>query len=233
MPPKAPPHARFSRRHFANRLFSRFACVASASALVAAQTGCLGIASNLMHAVGMDLIPAEYEDLNQSTIAIVTVTDSSQYSNDVASRELSRRVGEVLTKKGKDVQLVRDDLIDQWRDTNGWDSIDYAAIGAGVQAEKVLAIELFDLRLRDGATLYRGRADVTIKVIDVKTGNVAYTKSLDEYTFPTSTGQHTSETSENRFRKLYLSMLANEIGRSFHPYDINERVAIDTAIASQ
>lgn len=197
------------------------------------QTGCLGIASNLMHAVGMDLIPAEYEGLNESTVAIVTITDSSQYTNDVAARELSTRVGQVLTSKGKEVQLVRDDLIAQWRDNNGWDSIDYGEIGAGVKAQRVLAIELFNLRLRDGQTLYRGRADVTIKVIDVETGNVAYTKTLDEYTFPVTTGQHTSETTEAKFRKLYLSMLANEIGRSFHPYDMNERIALDSKIASQ
>jgi len=205
--------------------------LASLGALAVVQTGCLGIAANLMHAVGMDMIPAEYEGLQESTIAIITVTDSSQYANDVASRELSRRVGEVLTKEVKKVQLVREDLVEQWRDTHGWDTLDYVALGEGVEAQKIVAIELFDRRLRDGATLYRGRADVRIKVIDTATGNVVYTKSLDEYTFPTSTGQHTSETTESRFRKLYLSMLANEIGRSFHPYDLNERVALDSTIA--
>ncbi len=31
---------------------------------------------------------------------------------------------------------------------------------------------------------------------------------------------------ETRFRKLYLSMLAKEIGRSFHAYDMTDRYAI-------
>ncbi|TWU59033.1 hypothetical protein Poly51_18180 [Rubripirellula tenax] len=220
--------SRTRRRHFLQT-----AMLVSAGSLAMLQSGCLGLASNLMHAVGMDMIPAEYEGFEGASVAVITMTDSSQYSNDVAARELSRRVGEVLVNRVKKAKLVRGDLVEQWRDQNGGDSVDYAAIGKGVNAERVLAIDLRDLRLRDGATLYRGRADVSMQVIDVETGNIVYSKSLDEYMYPTSTGQHTSETTETRFRKLYLSMLADEIGRSFHPYDMNERIAIDSRIASQ
>ena len=46
-------------------------------------------------------------------------------------------------------------------------------------------------------------------------------------------GQYTSETSEPKFRKVYLRMLAEEIGRSFHPYDFTDRIASDGRIASQ
>jgi hypothetical protein len=188
--------------------------------------------SNLMHAAGMDMIPPECTCLEESTLAIITVTNSSR-ADDVAARELSRRVGEVLTQKVDEVTLVREDKIEQWRDVNGWNAIDFASMGQSVKAEKVLAIEVTNMRLRDGATLYRGRADVVIKVFDVETGNIEYTKSLDEYTFPTVAGQYTSETTEARFRRLYLTMLADEIGRSFHPYDMSDRFALDSAIASQ
>ncbi len=207
--------------------------LAGVGAVAIVQTGCLGLTSNLMHAAGMDMIPAEYDGLEESTVAILTISEGTQYSNDAAARDLSRRVGEVLSKNVKKVKLVREDLIEQWRDTNGWDTLAYDAIGKGVKAEKVVAIELANLRLREGATLYQGRADVTIKVIEVATGTVVYTKSLDEYTYPTSTGQHTSETTETRFRKLYLTMLADEIGRAFHPYDVSDRIALDSRIASQ
>ncbi len=179
------------------------------------------------------MIPAEYKGLKECTVAVVTVTDSSQYSNDVASRELSRRVSEILTRKVNDVRLVREDKIEQWRDINGWDAIDFAGIGEEVEADKVLGIEVSNLTLRDGATLYRGRADVLVNVIDVATGTIEYTRRLDEYTYPTVAGQYTSETTETRFRKLYLGMLATEIGRSFHAYDMADRIALDSVIASQ
>ena len=203
------------------------------ASLTISQSGCLGLASQMMHAAGMNLIPAEYDGLKDSTIAVVTLTDSSQYTHDIAARQLSRRVGEVLSVKVKDLKLVREDLVEEYRDVHGFETLDYSEIGKEVGADQVLAIELTDLKLRDGATLFRGRADVHLQVIDVKTGNTVYRKTIDEYTFPKTAGQHSSETTEDRFRKLYLKMMADEIGRMFYPFDATERIALDSTIAGQ
>ncbi len=196
------------------------------------QAGCM-LYANFVHAVGADKVPAKYDGLADTKLAIITVTDSSHYSDDVSARLLSRKVGEALTSELDDLSLVREDQIQQWRDTHGWDSIDYRAIGKGLNAEKVLGIELTNMRLRDGATLYRGRADVTLSVIDVESGDILYRGELDDYTFPMSAGQHTSETTEARFRKLYLGMMAKQISRQFHPYDQSELFALDGIMASQ
>ena len=213
-------------------LTRRTLCLSLIAGTALIPTGCLGIASNLMHAVGADMIPAEFEGLEDMTVAVVTASDSSQFANPLAAQELSRKVGEILINKIDDITLVRADKIEHWRDINGWDALDFRDIGEGVAADKVIGIELASLRLRDGATLYRGRADVTVSVTDVATGKVEYTKSFDEFTYPTIAGQYTSETTETKFRKLYLSMLAKEIGRVFHPYDMTDRIAADSKIAS-
>ncbi|TWT76662.1 hypothetical protein CA13_71590 [Planctomycetes bacterium CA13] len=206
------------------------------AAILVTQTGCLGLVANLVHAVGADKVPADYKDskeLEDSRLAIVTIADNSEYSDNISARLLSRYVGEILLRELDDVKLVREDEIADWRDSNGWNNVDFAEIGKGVKAEKVLGIELRNLRLRDGATLYRGRADASVTLIDAATGEVLYRRDLDEFTYPVSAGQYTSETNETRFRKLYLGMLAQQIGRSFHPYDFSETIAIDGAIASQ
>ena len=203
------------------------ACLTLVCALAVFQSGC-GIASNLMHGLGMDMIPAEYEGLEESKVAIVTLTDSSQYSNDVAAQDLSGRIGGILTLKVKDVKLVRDDQIAKWRDLNGWDAIDFQDIGEGVEADKVLGIELTNLKLREGQTLYRGKSDVIIKVIDVASGTIDYQRSIDEFTYPTLAGQDVAGISESKFRRRYLTMLAREIARSFHPYDMTDRFAMDS-----
>ncbi|KAA1261925.1 hypothetical protein LF1_44860 [Rubripirellula obstinata] len=210
-------------------------CVAIATCIAAAvcQTGCLGVASQVMRVAGMNLIPAEYEGLNKSTVAIVTMTDSSQYTNDSAARDLSRRVGAELTTEGKDITLIREDLVQQYRDVHGYESNDFVEIGKEVKADKVLVIEMTDLSLRDGATLFQGSADIHLQVVDVATGESVYTQNIDQYTFPKSTGQHTSETTEKRFTKLYLTMLSKEIGRKFRAWDPTETVAQDVLIASQ
>ena len=131
------------------------------------------------------------------------------------------------------VSLIREEQIEQWRDENGWDTSDFLSIGRGVKAEKVLGIELTNLQLRDGKTMYRGRSDVNLIVIDVESGDVVYRKEIDEYSYPVSAGQHTSETTEVKFRKLYLSMLSRHIGRHFHKYDHTDLFASDGALASQ
>jgi hypothetical protein len=197
------------------------------------QAGCLGMAANLMNVVKGHTVKAEFEGLEGQRVAVVTLTDSSQYSDDASARILSRRVSEILLKEVKGVELVREDEVQQWRDRNGWDAIEFIDIGKGVKADKVVAIEMTDLRLRDGATLYRGRAAVTTTVYDVKSGKTEFRKHLDEFTYPETAGQYTSETTEARFRTLYLSVLAARISRWFHSYDYSDTVAMDATIITQ
>ena len=100
-------------------------CMAMISGAAVLQTGCLGLASNLMHAVGMDMIPPEYEGFEEQTVAVITISDSSSYTRDQKSAELSTFVGRILTQKIKDIKVVRDDKVSHWRDTNGWNSLDF------------------------------------------------------------------------------------------------------------
>ncbi len=205
----------------------------SLAAATLLQSGCvLPFAANLMHAVGADMVPPEYSDLKEQTVAVITSTDGSQYSQDVVAREMNRMVGAIIAEEVKELTLIRQDQIDQWRDVHGWDTSDFRMIGRGVKADKVILIEVADLTLQEGATLFRGRCDALVKVIDVASGETEYSKRLDEYTYPKMAGQDITETTETRFRKLYLSMLSKEIARSFHPYDLTDRIAADSVIAS-
>lgn len=223
MPPLRPP------RRIARSVPAAALVIAAA---VSVQTGCVKFASNLAHVMGADRIPAEYEGLNESTVAVVTITDAGKFADDASARLLNNYVGEILSREVDDIKLVRDATVRQWRDRHGWDQTDFHAIGQGVKAEKIVGIELTDFRLRDGVTLYRGRANVRIQVIDAESGLQLFSKTLDDYTFPKTTGQYTSETTEAKFRKLYLRMLARQIARSFHPYDGMEDFALDGSIAS-
>ena len=129
--------AHFPKKRRGRHVWIAAFAIFSGAALL--QAGCTPLAT-MMHAVGVDRIPAEYEGLKNSTVAVITLTDSSQYANDVSSRELSRFVGEILTKEVRGIQLVREDKIEQWRDVNGWDSLDFDTIGKGVGARKSLEL---------------------------------------------------------------------------------------------
>lgn len=205
--------------------------VMTVGTLLATQPGCLGLLSNLIHASGADKVPAAYEGLEDSKVAVVTITENGQFGDDITARILGRNVSQWLAQEVDDLNLVREDKIANWRDTHGWDHIEYAEIGRGVGADKVLAIEVTNLKLRDGATLYRGSADVQIRVIDSKTGDQLYGSTIDEFTYPTTAGVPTPETTESRFRKLYLGILAKRVARKFYPYDARDDFALDSIIA--
>ncbi len=197
------------------------------------QTGCLGIVANLMNVVRGHTVKPEYNGLEGKRVAIVTLTDSSQYSDDASARILGRRVMDILKHEVKKIELVREDEVQQWRDRNGWDAIEFLDIGRGVKADKVVGIEMTNLRLKDGATLYRGRAEVTVSVYDMDSGSLEFRRHLDDFTYPVTAGMYTSETTETKFRGLFLGVLASKISRYFHGYDFSDTVALDAAIITQ
>ncbi len=197
------------------------------------QTGCLGIMANLMNVVRGHTVKAEFNGLEGKRVAVVTLTDSSQYSDDASARILGRRVSDILNTEVKNVKIVREDEVQQWRDRNGWDAIEFLDIGRGVKADKVVGIEMTNLRLKDGATLYRGRAEVTVSVYDIASGSLEFRRHLDEFTYPVTAGMYTSETTETKFRGLFLGVLASKIGRYFHGYDFSDTVALDATIINQ
>lgn len=203
------------------------------AATLVMQTGCLGIVANLVNVMRGPTVKAEYAGLEGKRVAVVTLTDSSQYSDDVSARILGRRVSDILATEVKNIKLVREDEVQQWRDRNGWDAIEFLDIGRGVKADKVVGIEMTNLRLKDGATLYRGRAEVTVSVYDIASGSLEFRRPLDDFTYPVHAGMYTSETTETKFRGLFLGVLASKIGRYFHAYDFSDTVALDATIINQ
>ncbi len=204
-----------------------------AASVLITQAGCLGFAANIMNVVRGHTVDAEFPGLEGKRVAVVTVTDSSQYSDDASARILSRRVSDILATEVKNIKMVREDEVQQWRDRNGWDAIEFIDIGRGVKADKVVGIEMTNLRLRDGATLYRGRAVVTVSVYDISNGALEFRRNLEEFTYPVSAGMYTSDTTESKFRNLFLGVLASRLARFFHGYDFSDTVALDAAIVNQ
>ncbi|WP_143544120.1 hypothetical protein [Rhodopirellula sp. MGV] len=200
------------------------------AALAALQTGCAPLIANFMHVTGADRTPPAYEGLEKSKVAVITLTENSQFGDDVSATLLSHSVSKILASEVKNIELIRDDKISEWRDVHGWDQMDFAEIGRGVNADKVLAIEVLKLSLQEGATLFRGQADIHVSVIDAKTGDELFSSELEDFTYPNiAGGVSTSETTESRFRKLFVgNILAKRIARLFHSFDARDDFALDS-----
>ena len=84
----------------------------------------------------------------------------------------------------------------------------------------VVAIELSAFSLYEGQTLYRGRADVRVRVLDLKAGGgEVFSRRMAEITFPSNAAYPTTDSSENKFRVAFLQ----DPGRTRRPVVLSPR----------
>ncbi len=103
--------------------------------------------------------------------------------------------------------------------------------------DKIVAIDLANYRLHDGPNVYRGRADLTVTVIDITTddakpelennGEPRVIADAQPIVFPKMTGHPTTEYEEPQFVRKFNEVLAHEVAKQFYAYDRQEDVALD------
>jgi hypothetical protein len=192
-------------------------------------TGCIGLTAQLMYWVkGGPKVDAEFDGLKGKRVAVVCVDASSGFSPHSVGSLLERAVAMNLREKVDKIDLVPPDAVADWIDTNDWDQADYREIGKGVKADLVLAIDLTNVTLHEGLTLYKGRADVAVSVYDMtQEGKRVFHRELPEFAYPQNGARHSTELSESRFRQLFIAMLAQQISRYFHAYQFEDDFARD------
>lgn len=189
--------------------------------------GCINLAANLIHAIRGNDRPAEYKGLEGKRVAVVVGTDSG-LGSDAVSSALTSHIQALLNMKIKKIDVVSKHEVENWFDANGWNDSDYVAIGKGVNADNVLAVDVLNLTLQNGATLYRGQCDITVSVYDIKEdGKILYRKQIPEFAFPSLGGMAITDTSESKFRARYLELVAATVGGLFYGVDPTLDVALD------
>ncbi len=192
-------------------------------------TGCIQFAANLMHVVSGPQVPAEFKGLEGKKIAVIA-TDESGICSDEATIRLAGGLRGILAGKIKKATLVHHEEIESWLHGKSSRERDFVEIGKGVKADYLIVVEVLNMRLKDGQTLFRGRSDIDVTVWDVNASKIAFRKALPEYTYPMMAGQATTETDEDKFRRVYLMNVADKIGRYFYAHEFGEDVAIDATI---
>ena len=172
-------------------------------------------------------VPAEYAGLKGSHVAVVCrPIVELEFSDAGSARELAGVVDQHLRDKVRGINVIGQHEVARWLDENAW--VDYPALGASLDADYVVGIDLEQFRLFEGSTLYRGKAAVTVRVFDVKTGDVAFEKRIDDFSFPVNGAIPTSDRTEAEFRSMFLTILGQRIARSFHAYESRDVFAEDS-----
>lgn len=200
--------------------------------LVTGNAGCVGGLVQLLYLVKGNKVDAEFEGLEGKRVAVVCVSSSSGYDPTSAASKLAQLVEILFRQNIKKIELVRQQEVANWIDSNEWNRLDYREIGRGLKVDRLVAIELDGFRLHDDATLYRGRTRYTVTVYDMEEGGEAvFRRSESDYQFPVNGGQHVSETSEEQFQRLFLAVLSKSIAKHFYAYEFKEDFANDAMIA--
>jgi hypothetical protein len=192
-------------------------------------SGCVQMAANLLSVVRGPAIPAEFKIPEEKLVAVVC-TNETGICRDETTIRLAGTMRGILAVKLPKTKFVSQDLIDQWIEGSSSSEKDIAAIGQGVEADYVIAVDILNLKLKDGPTLYRGRSNLTTTVWDVKADKPVFRKAIPEHAYPVMAGQSTTETDEVKFRRVYLMQVADKLSRYFYAHEIGEDVAMDATI---
>jgi len=197
------------------------------SLMTLTSVGCIGAAAQLFYIIKGHKTPAAYKGLEGQRVAVVCVSDAAAYGPDTLTYTINKAVSVKLANSVKRVTVVPPSEIENWMDVNGWGEHDFVEIGRGVKADKVLAIEVGSYSIREGQTLYKGRADLTISVYDLtKGGQVVFAKGPQEFSFPRN-GHPAIQTTDRRFESAYLGKLTEYVARMFYDADSLDAVAED------
>jgi hypothetical protein len=192
-----------------------------------ASTGCVGAISQLIYVVkGTNVEPA-YTGLEDSTVAVVCVSDASAYGPDMLTTTVAQAVAMKMQRTGRDINIVPATTVNDWIDRKGWDESDFVKLGKGVGADKVVAIEIGAYSIHEGSTLYKGRTDLSVTVYDLKKdGVIDFMYGPTEYSFPKN-GRPAIQTSDRQFEAFFLANLTEHISHQFCPFDRVDQVARD------
>lgn len=212
------------------KLLSRLCLLSVACTALATSSGC-GLLANAMYVVkGVDL-PAEFDDLKENKVAVIVSTEAG-LNNDASAILVSRHISELLGRNVKKIEMINPDEVDRIINDQPIGDRSISVIGSRVRANYVVLVDIENLKLKDGQTLFRGRSNATVSAYRVSEGDrPAFKKSFPEFIYPQN-GTPVTDFDEAQFQRIYLSELSMRIARTFYPYDPSIDVAKDASISS-
>ena len=193
--------------------------------------GCISFMANVMRVVKGTDAPAEFDELKEKKVAVV-VTTSAGMNSDATGIIVCNYVHALLATNVKKIQMINQEEIGRILNDLPAGEHDMTKIGSRLNADYVVAIEVTDLKLHDGPTLYKGRSSSSVEVYKVSDGNSpVFRKLFPDFVYP-QMGMPSTDTDEATFQRFYLSEISQRMARIFYPFDPTVDVAKDAAVAS-
>ena len=213
------------------QLSSRYRLSALLLALVSLlpSTGCLHLlmATGIYLWDGGNLVPAECEALEKHRVVVVCRPPaSSEYSFAGASRDLAKRVSDLLEMNVPGIEVVNQKEVDNWIDES--DLTDFKDVAKAVKADMVVHVELDSFDLYKGKTLYQGNSEITVTVYDMQDkGRRVWERNLGQILYPVNSAVPAQDKPVQHFQRDFTIVLADRIARNFYKHEANADFAMD------
>jgi hypothetical protein len=206
---------------------------------VVSQVGCTSFFATVAYLVKGTEVEPDFPGLKDKKVAVVCrPAQSLQFGSSSVATEIATDVGKLLKEKtrGK-IKVIPQRDVQNWIDENSGGEDEFAQIGDALKADMVLAIELEDFELRQGPTLYQGNSKIQLKVLDMSKSDddqVVYgPEYMPNVVFPPNAGIPVQERSEDDFRRQYVRIVSDVIGRYFYAHDPRDLFAQDARAFEQ
>ncbi len=198
---------------------------------VVCSAGCTAALSTAMYLMGANEIDAEYKGFRSKKIAVVCRPVATvAFRETGAAHELAREVNRLLAERVAKIEMVDQQKVAAWIDERYDGDYSFTEAGEAFGADMVLGIELQEFNLYMGQTLYQGTANARLVVHDMNEGGrVVFDRELPQITWPPNGGIETSDRQESQFRRQFIRVVSDHVGRYFYRHDPTAYFALDAA----
>lgn len=171
---------------------------------------------------------AEFAGLEKKKVAVICRAASIEYAHPTVGRDLAIRVGQMLSRNGKDIEVIDERELADWVDKHDWN--DYREVGRALKADMVVGIDLERFEIAQGQTLLQGHAEIGLVVWDIKKNSKVWEKHPPTVKFPPNSPIAQSDRQEDEFRRQFLGVLSERIGNYFYAHDSRKQFASDSTV---
>jgi len=199
--------------------------------LFSAAVGCRNLATLAVYMIRGTNVRAEHPGLKDTTTVVVCRPVASLAFRDTGvSHDLARRISSLLGQRVKKINVIDSQEVAAWLDERFDSDYSFPEVGHAFHADRVVGIELSEFDLYKGQTLYQGKATVRVVVYDLtENDRIAFERELPRIVWPPNVGVPTGEREKSEFRRQFLGVVADHIGRYFYEHDPYTDYAQDAA----
>jgi hypothetical protein len=199
--------------------------------LLTAAVGCRSLATLAVYMIRGTNVRAEHPGLkNTTTVVVCRPVASVAFRDTGVSQDLARRVNSMLGQRVKGINVIDSQEVASWLDERFDSDYTFAEVGHAFHADRVVGIELSEFDLYKGQTLYQGTATVRVVVRDLtQNDRITFEKEIPRIVWPPNVGVPTGEREKSEFRRQFLGVIADHVGRYFYDHDPYSDYAQDAA----